>query len=200
MAKRATPAGTGTAKRKAAAAKPRTKATARKPARAAGAERRKTSDRRKSDRRTSDLAKYKRTLLQRFANPAIADQLYRLCRRGSTKMPHHLLPSLREALAADRPHALLTLAVAGWFQYLRRVDPTGRPVPVDDPRAEELQALALTGGTDPRPLLDDRSIFGDLGEHPRFVAELADALERLDRDGVRVAVATALYASERFRP
>jgi len=147
-----------------------------------------------------DLAEYKRTLLRRFANPAIADQLYRLCRRGSTKMPHHLLPSLREALAAGRPHALLTLAVAAWFQYLRGVDDEGRPVVVDDPRADELQALARAGGTDPRPLLAVRSIFGALGDHPVFVAELAAALHRLDVDGVRVAVATSLHPSERFRP
>src|SRR3954453_23535163 len=73
-----------------------------------------------------DLAEYSRTLLERFANPAIADQLYRLCRRGSTKMPHHLLPSLREAIATGGPHALLTLAVAAWFRYLRGVDADGR--------------------------------------------------------------------------
>ncbi len=147
-----------------------------------------------------DLAEYKRTLLRRFANPAIADQLYRLCRRGSTKMPHHLLPSLREALVADRPHALLTLAVAAWFRYLRGVDTAGRPLLVDDPRADELQSLARAGGTDPRPLLEVRSIFGDLGDNSGFVTELADALNRLERDGVRVAVAATLYPSERFRP
>jgi fructuronate reductase/mannitol 2-dehydrogenase len=146
-----------------------------------------------------DLAEYKRSLLKRFANPAIADQLYRLCRRGSTKMPHHLLPSLREALAADRPHALLTLAVAAWFRYLRGVDIEGRPVAVDDPRAEELQTLARAGGTDPRPLLGVRSIFGDLGENPVFVAELADVLDRLDRDGVRATVAASLHPSAQFR-
>jgi fructuronate reductase/mannitol 2-dehydrogenase len=147
-----------------------------------------------------DLAEYKRTLLKRFANPAIADQLYRLCRRGSTKMPHHLLPSLREAIAADRPHALLTVAVAAWFRYLRGVDSDGRPIVVDDPLADLLQGLARAGGTDPRPLLGERSIFGDLGDHPDFVAELAAALDRLDRDGVRVTVASALLRSGRLHP
>lgn len=147
-----------------------------------------------------DLAEYKATLLKRFANPAIADQLYRLCRRGSTKMPHHLLPSLHEALATGRPHALLTLAVAAWFRYLRGVDLDGRPFLVDDPRAEELQQLARAGGTDPRPLLGVRSIFGDLGDDPDFVDELAGLLDRLERDGVRVAVAASLHPSARFRP
>jgi mannitol-1-phosphate/altronate dehydrogenase len=147
-----------------------------------------------------DLAEYKQTLLRRFANPAIADQLYRLCRRGSTKMPHHLLPSLREAVDGNGPHALLTLAVAAWFRYLLGVDMAGRPVVIDDPRADLLQALARAGGTDPRPLLGERSIFGDLGEHPRFVAELADALERLERNGVRETLAAALRRSGRLQP
>ena len=74
MAKRATPAGTGTTKRKRAAAKPRTKATARKPARAAGADRRKTSDRRKSDRRTSDLTAAD-ALFKLIESPLVADLL-----------------------------------------------------------------------------------------------------------------------------
>ncbi|MFD2090632.1 mannitol dehydrogenase family protein [Blastococcus deserti] len=147
-----------------------------------------------------DLDEYKQSLLRRFANPAIADQLYRLCRRGSTKMPHHLLPSLREALDTEGPHALLTLAVAAWFRYLRGVDMAGRPVPVDDPKSDLLQELARAGGTDPRPLLGERSIFGDLGENPRFVTELADALERLERDGVRQTLAAAVRGSGRLRP
>jgi len=76
-----------------------------------------------------DLAAYKRTLLERFANPAIKDQLARLCARGSSKVPTFLLPSIREALEQGRPHALLALAVAGWFRYLRGVDDAGRAPP-----------------------------------------------------------------------
>jgi mannitol-1-phosphate/altronate dehydrogenase len=147
-----------------------------------------------------DLEDYKRTLLQRFANPAIADQLYRLCRRGSTKMPHHLLPSLRQALDEGRPHRLLTLAVAAWFRYLLGVAPDGRRVDVDDPQAALLQALARAGGTDPRPLLGERSIFGDLGDSPSFVAELGEALEQLDRDGVRATLTAALAGPASVQP
>jgi mannitol-1-phosphate/altronate dehydrogenase len=147
-----------------------------------------------------DLEEYKRTLLQRFANPAIADQLYRLCRRGSTKMPHHLLPSLRQAIAEGRPHRLLTLAVAAWFRYLLGVAPDGRRLAVDDPQAPLLQALARAGGTDPRPLLTQHTIFGDLGDSPSFVAELRTALEQLERDGVRATLAAALSGSRSSQP
>jgi len=140
-----------------------------------------------------DLARYKRTLLRRFANPAIADQLSRLCRRGSTKMPHHLLPSLHQARAEGRPHALLTFAVAAWFLHLRGVAPEIGRVPVEDARAEELQALARAGGVDPQPLLAERSIFGDLGDHPRFVRDLALAMAALEHEGVRATLGRALH-------
>jgi mannitol-1-phosphate/altronate dehydrogenase len=147
-----------------------------------------------------DLDDYKRALLKRFANPAIADQLSRLCRRGSTKMPHHLLPSLRQAIAEGRPHGLLTLAVAAWFCYLRGVDSQGRPVVVDDPRAERLQELVRAGGgTDPRPLLSERSIFGNLGDEESFVRELEHSIDQLQRNGVRVTLADRLSSSERPR-
>ena len=142
-----------------------------------------------------DLAAYKRTLLLRFANPAIADGLDRLCRRASTKMAHHLLPSLRQALAEDRPFAMLALAVAAWFRYLGGWDDDGRRLVVDDPHAERLQQLAHRGGTDPGPLLGERSIFGDLGDDPRLVAVLGDFLERMDRDGVRATLADELAAA-----
>ncbi|MGY1811046.1 mannitol dehydrogenase family protein [Blastococcus sp. SYSU D00669] len=140
-----------------------------------------------------DLTDYKRALRRRFANPAIADGLPRLCRRGSTKMPHHLLPSLREALDQERPTELLTLAVAAWFRYLQGRDDDGHPVVVDDPLAERLQHLARAGGADPRPLLSERGVFGDLGDRPAFVRDLAGALTRLQRDGARATLAALLH-------
>ena len=143
-----------------------------------------------------DLAEYKRTLLLRFANPAIADRLSRLCRRGSTKMPHHLLPSLREALAENRPHALLTLALAAWLRYLRGTDLAGRPVVVEDARAATLTALARRGGGDPRPLLGLREVFGDLGDDAGLVAELESALDSLDRYGVERTIDAHLTFSD----
>ena len=141
-----------------------------------------------------DLGEYQQVLLGRFANPAIADGLDRLCRRGSTKIPGNLLPSLRLALAAGRPTGLLTLAVAGWFRYLRGTDLDGRPLQLEDARAGTLTALARAGGTDPRPLLAERSLFGDLADDAGFVAALAADLEQLDRDGVAATLEAHLSA------
>ena len=139
-----------------------------------------------------DLTAYKRTLLLRFANPAIADGLDRLRRRASTKMAHHVLPSLRQALEEDRPFAMLSLAVAAWFRCLGGWDDDGDRLLHDDPQGARLQRLARRSGTDPRPLLAERSIFGDLGDDPRLVAVLVDHLERMARDGVRATLADEL--------
>ncbi|SEP07147.1 mannitol dehydrogenase family protein [Trujillonella endophytica] len=133
-----------------------------------------------------DLTDYKAVLLQRFANPAIADRLERLCRRGSTKVAHHVLPSLRESLDRGSRAPLLTLAVAGWIRYLQLHEPA------EDELGPRLQALARAGGTDPRPVLAVRPVFGNLGEHPAFVADLERALRDLTADGVRATVAAAL--------
>jgi mannitol 2-dehydrogenase len=139
-----------------------------------------------------DLDDYARTLLRRFANPAIADRLQRVSRRGSSKMPNYLLPSLREAIAEQRPHELLTLAVAGWLRYLRGTDEAGRPIEIEDERREELSELARTSGGDPRPLLADRSLFGDLADDEDFAARVEAALHALDAAGVRTTMAACV--------
>jgi mannitol-1-phosphate/altronate dehydrogenase len=138
-----------------------------------------------------DLADYKRTLLERFANPKIADTLARLATDGSDRMPKFVLPSLSEALAQGRPHRLLTLVVAGFCRYLRGVDEQGQPITLQDGRADELRKLANQGQADPRPLLGVQRVFGDLGQNQAWVAELTAALRELDQIGARASVAAA---------
>jgi fructuronate reductase/mannitol 2-dehydrogenase len=132
-----------------------------------------------------NLIAYQRNLVERFSNPAIRDPLSRLAGRGSTKMPSYLMPSIQEARRRGRPTARLTLAVAGWLRCLRGTDLRGRPLALNDPRCMELQVLARSGGSDPRPLLAKRDIFGDLIDDSAFVDELRGALISLDAYGVR---------------
>ena len=140
-----------------------------------------------------DLAAYKRTLVERFANPKISDQLDRLCARGSSKLPRFLVPSIKEAVEHERPHTLLDLAVAGWLRYLRGVDPEGNEIEVKDPRKEELQPLAVAGGSNPRPLLQRESdVFGDLAQNEAFMASVEQALYSLDRLGSSETIAAYL--------
>ena len=139
-----------------------------------------------------DLGDYKSTLVRRFANPAIGDQVARICLGGSAKVPKFLIPSLREALAQGRPARLLSLAVAGWLRYLSGTDEAGKTIKIEDDRADELQARAREGGADPRPLLALSDLFGDLGESPQAVSEIGGALRRLYADGARATLSAYL--------
>ncbi len=147
-----------------------------------------------------DLADYKRSLLERFANPKMRDQVARLCIDGSARMPKFLLPSISEARASGRPYRLLTLAVAGWFRYLRGVDEQGAPIPLDDSMAGILQPLAMHGGDDPRPLLGVHSLFGDMVHDQEFVTALSEALHVVSTQGARAALATYLAPHNNLTP
>jgi fructuronate reductase/mannitol 2-dehydrogenase len=78
------------------------------------------------------------------------------------------------------------------MRHLQEADPLVQPLVVEDEHAEELRALARAGGTDPRPLLGVRRVFGDLAADPEFVTALGEALHQIETHGVRTATAHAL--------
>jgi mannitol 2-dehydrogenase len=139
-----------------------------------------------------DLTEYKKMLIQRFANPTIRDQVSRICLDGSAKMPKFLLPSLREQIARHGPTRLLTLAVAGWFRYLRGTDEQSRPITLEDPMAAILRERALAGGDDPHPLLSLYETFGDLAQATTWVDELGETLRQLSVHGARETLTQTL--------
>ncbi len=121
----------------------------------------------------------------------MSDQLSRLARRGSTKVASFLLPSLQEAIAQDRPHTLLMLAIAGWARYLRGYDFTGRRFRIDDPQAAFLTKLATMAGNNPDPLLR-HEIFTELRFIPAFTEGLGDMIVNIDEHGVLPTMRRAL--------
>jgi len=135
-----------------------------------------------------DLEQYKATLIERFSNPAVRDQLARIGTEGSARIPKFVLPSVREALAQGRAIKLLGFTVACWFRYLEGHDEQGNALPLNDPYAERLRALALQGGADAGPLLSLHELFGELGESPVFVAAVTQALASLYGQGARAAL------------
>ncbi|SOD97795.1 mannitol dehydrogenase family protein [Blastococcus haudaquaticus] len=134
-----------------------------------------------------DIEAYQVTLLERLSNPRMADQLARLGRRGSSKIPSYLLPSVREAIDQGRPYDLLCLAVAGWLRYIRGHDYAGEEVPIEGPRPD-LVPIAREAGIDPGPLLSEMSIFDHIGRDPRFAEPVRLALEALEREGPREVI------------
>ena len=129
------------------------------------------------------------SLLERFSNPSIGDQISRLCLDGSAKFPKFLLPTVRAQLDTGGPIRLSALALAGWCEYL-----TG---PADslsgDPRLDQARTHADRSTSDPAAFLGFTEVFGeDLPRADRFVQAFSDALLHLRSRGVRSAIEDAL--------
>ena len=142
-----------------------------------------------------DLAEYRRTLLARFANPAVRDTLARLCAESSDRIPTFLLPVVRDRLAAGGDVRLAALVCAAWARYAAGVDEQGAPVVVVDRMLEPVRAAAALAPRDPSAFLRLPGVFEDLAEHPAFVGAFAKQLTSLYEHGARATVQAALAAA-----
>jgi mannitol 2-dehydrogenase len=139
-----------------------------------------------------DLPDYKRTLIERFANPGVRDTIVRLCFGSSDRIPKWLLPVIRENLRSGAPIRLSAATVASWARYAEGVDEQGEPIDVQDQLADSLVPLARSQGEHPTAFIDNTAVFGDLGQQDRFVDAYLWALDSLHRDGARVTLETLL--------
>lgn len=137
-----------------------------------------------------DLAVYRQSLLQRYANPALAHRTKQIAMDGSQKLPQRLLGTVRDRLRHGQSVARLGLAVAAWLHFLRGVDELGQPYPIDDPLSEALTALHRTtigqrlDGDTVRAMLGYAPVFGDLAGSTPLVDAVLVALRALQSHGV----------------
>jgi mannitol 2-dehydrogenase len=132
-----------------------------------------------------DLAAYKNELIERFSNAAVRDTLVRLGTDSSDRIPKFLLPVIRAQLASGGPIERSAAIVASWARYMEGVDEAGEPIILHDRLAEQLRDLANQGGT---AFIENRSLFGDLADDPRFVASYQEALDSLHTVGARATI------------
>ena len=132
-----------------------------------------------------DLAAYKLQLIERFANPEVKDTVERLAAESSDRIPKWLLPVIRERLAQGGDVMLSAAIVASWARYAEGTDEQGEPIDVVDPLKDELMPIAQRQYDEPLAFIQNRALFGDLVDDPRFVEPYSGTLERLHRDGAR---------------
>jgi mannitol 2-dehydrogenase len=135
-----------------------------------------------------DLDDYKHELIERFANPEIRDTLARLCAESSDRIPKWLVPVIRHQLAHGGEVRRSALVVAAWARYAEGVDESGDPIEVVDRRRDQVMERARRQHEDPLAFLEDRDLFGDLHDQPRFTEHYAAALESLHARGARATL------------
>jgi mannitol 2-dehydrogenase len=140
-----------------------------------------------------DVSRYKALLLERFANPAIRDQVQRLAMDGSQKIRNAIVPPLEFQLNRGGSIRWIAFALAAWYRYLRGVDESGAPIEIVDPMAPALMARAQPGYDDAMHVLSIQEIFGPtLSSHTRLLAAVNASLATINTVGTRRALAQLL--------
>ena len=82
----------------------------------------------------TDLDVYKQTLIERFANRSVSDQLSRLCSDGISKFPVYILPNLAKMIRDRKDLTRMTFLMAAYRHYLRsRIDDNGTSYAITEP-------------------------------------------------------------------
>ena len=84
--------------------------------------------------KNTDLEIYKATLLERFANPAVSDQVSRLCFDGISKFPVYIVPNLTKMIADNKDLTRVAFLIASYRAYLKnKIDDNGAAYEIGEP-------------------------------------------------------------------
>ena len=140
-----------------------------------------------------DLDRYVDSLIERFSNPNIGDQISRLCLDGTAKFPKFLVPTITAQLDAGGPVRLAALALAGWCEYLRLGSDPASPIDLSpDPGLDRAVASAKASRDDPTAFLQLDLVFDPAVRSGRFADAFVTGLRSIREQGVRSAIDSAL--------
>jgi mannitol 2-dehydrogenase len=124
---------------------------------------------------------YADSVLERFANSGVRDQIARLCIDGSAKFPTFLMPTIGRQLEAGGSIARAATALAGWARYLGVVDPAQQSLDADGDAARRYASAAIT---DPLAFLAYDAVFPpSVRGSERFRAAFSDSYRRIAEQG-----------------
>lgn len=136
-----------------------------------------------------DLPAYKLSLIDRYRNPEVRDTLARLAAESSDRITKWLLPVVRERLAEGGRIDCSAAIIASWARYDEGVDEAGAPIAVVDRRREQMMPRAARQREDPLAFIQEREVFGDLADDPRFTGPYLAALKSIIENGALATVA-----------
>ncbi len=140
-----------------------------------------------------DLNEYKKTLMGRFANPNIKDQLSRICSESSAKLPKFLLPTIREQLAGDGQPSHSIFILAAWCHLLELYEQEAYNYSFQDEMLDVLIKNARDSVQDDvMKFIKTEAVFGDLANDEHFVEIYMNSIEGIRKYGINNAVQTLL--------
>jgi Mannitol-1-phosphate/altronate dehydrogenases len=133
-----------------------------------------------------DLNDYQKSLIERFSNAYIKDQLTRVASESTAKMPKFLVPTVRDQLSRGGNADKAIFGLAAWCVLFAKVDETGFENVLIDEQLSTMKARALS--EDPMAFLTYELVFGDLIYNETFVKTYQRHLENIRLNGIHSAV------------
>ena len=132
----------------------------------------------------TDLALYKQTLIERFANKSVSDQVARLCMDGVSKFPVYVVPNLIHMVADGKDLTRVAYLIAAYRHYLKyQVGDNGSKFEIDEPWLTD-EDRALLACDDPIAALQLSPFQStDLSKSEAFVSLYLKFVDAIKKDG-----------------
>ena len=132
---------------------------------------------------------YAGSVLERFANVGVRDQIARLCIDGSAKFPTFLIPTIERQLEHGGPIERAATALAGWARYLAVVSPKEQAF---DAGGDAARRYAAEATADPVTFLAYKAVIPPaVRSSSRFRSAFAAGYERIAAGGPIAAMRAA---------
>jgi mannitol 2-dehydrogenase len=129
---------------------------------------------------------YIASVLERFANGGVRDQIARICIDGSAKFPTFLIPTVVRQLELDGPIERSATALAGWARYLGVVEPAEQSFDASGDVARRYAADAMS---EPVAFLEYDAVFpAAVKDSERFRDAFSEAYRRVADEGPLAAM------------
>lgn len=131
-----------------------------------------------------NLNTYKQSLVDRFGNIYIKDQVDRICSESSSKIPVFILPTVQAQLKLNGPVESAAFVIAAWAIYSLGVDEKGNRLNIKDVMAEQVHEKALEAKNNPLAFLELEAVFADLKTSSTFAKAFTMAYQKISQYGI----------------
>ncbi|WP_454059629.1 mannitol dehydrogenase family protein [Elizabethkingia ursingii] len=133
-----------------------------------------------------NLDEYKQTLIERFANSSVSDQISRLCSDGISKFPVYIMPNLMKMINHEQDLSRVAFLIAVYRHYLKyKVDDNGLSYEIAEPwiTPEDQELISSDNPLDFLNISAFRSI--NLGTVSTFTTPYISFTERIKNEGIK---------------
>ncbi len=142
-----------------------------------------------------NLVDYKNTVLDRFSNEAMHDQLTRIASDSASKVTVFLTTTIQQVLARGADHRIPAFILAAWSRVLQGEDDNSKTFEVTEPHLDETARRLLISGNPREALRVEPLLASGAAENADFVAAFGRYRTALGEQGANATLKAILDAT-----